>query len=836
MRRHQQRQIFQLLEIIKEAQSGGFYADCQEGALAVGEFIEAVTGGGTRTVALLEEYCDLVYMASNGEIGEKALRSHIVSIENSVKSELKPNRIEIVFLSYKASMSDSIESIYLAAKEDPDCDAFWIPISYCEREADGSLGAMRFDGAECYGDNIHCTDWREYDVAARHPDVIFTFNPYDTGNYVTSVHPDYYCERLRGLTDMLVYVPYFVVANDVLDAYCTVPGCIFAHKVIVQSVKVRDTYIRVFGETYGDRFGRRKDKFIALGSPKFDKVVTSKRDDFNLPDEWRKLIGNKKTIFYNTTVSAILADDSRYLEKLRDVINTLRKRNDVALWWRPHPLNESTFASMRPKLLKEYRRIVEEFRRDGWGIYDDTPDLHRAIACTDAYYGDGSSLVAMYEATGKPVMISDPNVLQDEIECSPVCVYVHNETIWMSDMRINALFKMSAERWEPVFAGSFPEEKEYLRENYFPLYLRPALLDGRLYFPPFSAKQIAIYSIEDNAFEKVRYKTTEDTTNDGGDFSEAIAYGNYIYFIPRRYPAIIRLDTVTKELSYHSDWVEALEKLIGNVWDVYFFFPLSVGRTVMLAACGTNVVVEFDMEACTSIIHEVGKSGYRYSGICFDGECYWLSPRNNTPLVKWNPTTGETKEFIQLHTEDKGMQSSFLPCVFCFGYVWLLPMMADHAIKIDVSTDIISIAHEFEFEYQDESEHLGFKYLFAQVFENSIFAYNEKNGVLVEYNCETKRCRKEKIKYTSEALPHIEALVAKSFLDSSDAVLPENSRYYESKLSRLWDFVNYLVLYGDNAESKSMENRRADITRSINAHSDGTSGAAIHTYIRGICG
>jgi hypothetical protein len=47
-----------------------------------------------------------------------------------VKTELKPNQIEVAFLSYKASMSDCIETIYLAAKADPMCDAYWIPIPY----------------------------------------------------------------------------------------------------------------------------------------------------------------------------------------------------------------------------------------------------------------------------------------------------------------------------------------------------------------------------------------------------------------------------------------------------------------------------------------------------------------------------------------------------------------------------------------------------------------------------------------------------------------------------------------------------------------------------------
>ena len=64
-------------------------------------------------------------------------------------------------------------------------------------------------GRDHYGEDIVCTDRRMYDISARCPDVIVTFAPYDGRNRVTSVYPDFYCERIRNLTDLLVYVPYF---------------------------------------------------------------------------------------------------------------------------------------------------------------------------------------------------------------------------------------------------------------------------------------------------------------------------------------------------------------------------------------------------------------------------------------------------------------------------------------------------------------------------------------------------------------------------------------------------------------------------------------------------
>ena len=65
---------------------------------------------------------------------------------------------------------------------------------------------------------------------------------------------------------------------------------------------------------------------------------------------------------------------------------------------------------MRPKLWEEYREIVGEYRTQGWGIYDDTADVDRAIALCDGYYGDGSSLVRLCREAGKPVMVQNVEI------------------------------------------------------------------------------------------------------------------------------------------------------------------------------------------------------------------------------------------------------------------------------------------------------------------------------------------------------------------------------------------------------------------------------------------
>jgi predicted choloylglycine hydrolase len=66
---------------------------------------------------------------------------------------------------------------------------------------------------------------------------------------------------------------------------------------------------------------------------------------------------------------------------------------------------------MRPQLWEQYKALVEEYKHEGWGIYDDTADMDRAVVLSDGYYGDGSSVVQVYQQTGKPIMLQNVDIV-----------------------------------------------------------------------------------------------------------------------------------------------------------------------------------------------------------------------------------------------------------------------------------------------------------------------------------------------------------------------------------------------------------------------------------------
>lgn len=307
----------------------------------------------------------------------------------------------MVFLPYKAAMWDCLESIYRAAAADAETAAYVLPIPFAEKTPEGSVRAWHYEG-DSLPRAVPVVSWQDVDLARLRPDAIFIHNPFDAVNTVTTVDACYYTPRLKEVTRELVYVPYFITGGNIYPELVVAPGYRTADHIICENESDREKFEQLYPGG-----APPAGKFLPLGSPKLDKVRTDTRADHPLPAAWERLLAGRRALLYNVTLVAVLHNSAHFLPKLRWVLAQLRRQADVVLWWRPHPLLLSTLQSMRPDLVEAYLSLVQSYRTAGWGIYDDTPDLHRAIAWTDGYYGDYGSMVWLMQAAGRPTLIQN---------------------------------------------------------------------------------------------------------------------------------------------------------------------------------------------------------------------------------------------------------------------------------------------------------------------------------------------------------------------------------------------------------------------------------------------
>lgn len=245
-------------------------ADCQETAVTMGNELEMIYGEGTELVHKLEEYHESLYQMTQvlkhpGKRYEliKELTGQIKQAGKLLDEQI-PDRLEAVFLPYKASMWDSMELLWSASQNDEDCDTYVVPIPYYDRGAEGSFTSYHYEGDEMPS-HVQVTHYENYDLQKRWPDTVFIQNPYDETNPDISVDPRFYSPELKNIAETLVYVPP-IFSEDFLaeegniheyaDPYVA-PGILNSDMVIVSSEDIKQRYINILAERFGE--STRKD-------------------------------------------------------------------------------------------------------------------------------------------------------------------------------------------------------------------------------------------------------------------------------------------------------------------------------------------------------------------------------------------------------------------------------------------------------------------------------------------------------------------------------------------------------------------------------------------------
>ena len=208
---------------------------------------------------------------------------------------------------------------------------------------------------------------------------------------------------------MLVYIPYYVTV--MLESTSLDPRPVYynADKIVLLSDLLIERANRIYA---GDK--NMRTKFVALGSPIIDAVLNSNKEDFTLPASWKSMINGKRVVMFDLTLFVALVKSGAYLKKLKITFDYFQNNDTYVLWWRPHPLTQNTLKTMRPQLMDEYDRIVQYYLDNKIGIYDDTPDVMRAVKWCDIYYGNKtSSVYALFCYDGK-ITVSD-GFAQDDI-------------------------------------------------------------------------------------------------------------------------------------------------------------------------------------------------------------------------------------------------------------------------------------------------------------------------------------------------------------------------------------------------------------------------------------
>lgn len=792
--------------------------ECQNGGITLGALIENTEGEGHPTVSLLEEYCELAYQIHEDLIGSKdlnrnkvykLLRQKLIRISNSLKNDVQI-RLEVVFFPYKASMWDSLESVYLAAKEDPECDAYCVPISYYDLNPDHSFGKMHYEGRD-YPKDIEVIDWEKYDFEERKPDVIYIHNPYDDCNLVTSVHPRFYSSNLKKYTDTLVYIPYYSTSGGMSEAQSLCPAYIYADYIVIQSPEFR----KYFDANIPDQ------KFLPFGSPKFDRIIKKCQNPPEPSTEWKERMSGRKVYFYNTSIAGMLVDTENFLKKMNYVFECFEGREDVCLLWRPHPLMEATFDSMRPQYRHIYDTLKQIFLEKHLGILDTTPDIADAIAWSDVYIGDtGTSVTSLFGIVGKPIFILDNRIHNEPGEKS-----------WWDEIEISYNFysdgRFAITQGNKLYVSEPDEYKyqyycdlaEYSQNTQYSIVYE---INEKLYACPDYAQDILV--IGKDGVKKV-IKLDEKIKNKRS-FCMGLKCGKYLLLIPLNYPAVVRFDTQTEQVSYFKDYINVFVRNIKGR-NVIGHAMIHQGK-LYIASPVDNQIYKMDIESGEIQIVELPIKS-RCGGFALSEyrNEIWIMPYEGKEIVRWNLLTGKVREYSDYPEEFSCINSidgcegpAFNLPAFYGEYVYLAPGWANMYLKLNIHTGEFSrwqpsfdknkfINERYTFlPQQTDGETNGFR----------LYSYTRRKLYAID-NMETFVCKEKIIQFDKEELMRHEPGFSKYSVALQYACV-------ENCFNSLGRFLDEEIVGGQFNRAQQLS-----VYSAIASNHDGSCGQKVHEYI-----
>ena len=379
----------------------------QQLAIDFGNMMEQILGERCKLICLLEQYCEALYIIYEILMGDNihheaaSACDRLNEIQEAVKEELQRNVFAcktVLFLPVFAKDWERLHSLWQEYAQDELFDVYVAPLPYYYKDYDNSPRKVCCEAAD-FPENVHVIDYNiltpEY-LEMLHPEVIVIQNPYDSWNPAISVPEMFYSENIRKYTDELIYVLPFVLDEyskrnereySNMKYYVTMPGVVYADRVLVQSENMRQVYIEKLTEFAGEETGSVWERRVCVQS---DGVTEQKAETSNPV--------RKKKMLYGISLGAYMVDVEAAKSKIENNLILFEENKaqiDLTVWVFPEQADVNEIRDYIDGQLKEYSG----------------KRLERAAECRpedyDAYYGDAMPLVMQFRDVGKPVMIQD---------------------------------------------------------------------------------------------------------------------------------------------------------------------------------------------------------------------------------------------------------------------------------------------------------------------------------------------------------------------------------------------------------------------------------------------
>lgn len=305
---------------------------------------------------------------------------------NISKASFSSSKLRIAFFSQLPALWQSAESVWQAMHADDRCEVSVIQLPFYHENYRSSEDIGLFLKKK----NIPFYYWYNYDLSLSPPDVIIFLSPYD------STRPNGY--RFNDIHEKFSKTVYIYYALEVSGGYIidyNFRQSIHLHswKIFVRSQRYKELFKKYCPENY--------QNVIVTGHPKMDLVYNL--DSHTVPYRLVHKIKKRKVILWNPH-HTLQKDEWSTFEEWNDILlDVFKKRTDLFLLIRPHPLLFKNIESL-PDGKNILTSFLKKIRKMNNVFIDRSDSYLDAFKVSDGLISDASSLLLEYLPTKKPIL------------------------------------------------------------------------------------------------------------------------------------------------------------------------------------------------------------------------------------------------------------------------------------------------------------------------------------------------------------------------------------------------------------------------------------------------
>lgn len=524
-----------------------------------------------------------------------------------------------------------------------------------------------------------------------------------------------------------------------------------------------------------------------------------------LPENWRKLIEGKKVVFFNTSIGNLLSGGEKHINKIVRILEIFHEQRNIVLWWRPHPLELSTVEAMRPELALKYKLIRKKYETEKWGILDTSTDVHRAIAVSDAYYGDWSSVIFLYKVTGKPILISSDDV---ENETDEMLFYVKDAVfdktdVWFISVFTNVIYKMSLDTYK------ITEYAEVQKESNFGvnLFLRILKYENRIVLLPSGGRFIVNYNTDTKETDYIEIRSEDERAS----FCTCYCWNDIVYLFPYFGNKIIKYDIKNNQVIF-----EKCFKFNGTGINLGFYGDMEKnGQYIYGVKKNSSCIYKYNVETDECKLVEIDRNR-KFCSIKRMGKNFVLLQNDSNNIILWDEVNGTIKEIKSesgIHDRKGFLYKNMVKVRDDLLYIF--PYCSKNILRIKQmdEVEIVSVGNCGEYDFSK-----GGVYTCVQKNDDKIWAYSYYNNQwdVMELNEEHIKSKKIEIEES------MKERIRSRYLFSLGEICGKNG-FYEKENNSFFSLPNYIKNIEKKSEHETKEVSSRNVGKAIHQHILSTS-------------